>query len=45
MAGAGGPRSRDLTPLQREADCVARLTISEELEHEREQITAVYLDR
>ncbi|HNG81574.1 MAG TPA: hypothetical protein PLW24_19030, partial [Burkholderiaceae bacterium] len=40
---AGGPRSRDLTPSQREADREARLTISEELGHEREQITAVYL--
>ena len=42
---AGGPRSRDLTPSQREADRDARLTISEELGHEREQITAVYLGR
>jgi hypothetical protein len=39
---AGGPRSRDLTPSQREVDHAARLTISEELGHEREQITAVY---
>ncbi len=42
---AGGPRSRDLTPSQREADREARLTISEELGHEREQITAGYLGR
>ncbi len=42
---AGGPRSRDLTASQREADREARLTISEELGHEREQITAVYLGR
>ena len=42
---AGGPRSRDLTPSQRELDREARLTISEELGHEREQITAVYLGR
>jgi hypothetical protein len=42
---AGGPRSRDLTPLQREPDREARVTISEELGHEREQITAVYLGR
>ncbi len=42
---AGGPRSRDLTPSQHEADRQARLTISEELGHEREQITAVYLGR
>jgi hypothetical protein len=42
---AGGPRSRDLTPSQHEADRQARLTISEELGHEREQVTAVYLGR
>jgi site-specific recombinase XerC len=42
---AGGPRSRDLTPAQREIDREARLTISEELGHEREQVTAVYLGR
>ena len=42
---AGGPRSKDLTPSQREADREARLTISQELGHEREQITAVYLGR
>ena len=42
---AGGPRSKDLTPEQRELDREARLTISAELGHEREQITAVYLGR
>ena len=42
---AGGPSSRELTPEQRELDQVARLTISAELGHEREQITAVYLGR
>jgi hypothetical protein len=42
---AGGPRSKDLTAAQRELDRDARLTISEELGHEREQITAVYLGR
>ena len=42
---AGGPSSRDLTPEQRELDRVARLAISAELGHEREQITAVYLGR
>ncbi len=42
---AGGPRSKGLTPAQREIDREARLTISEELGHEREQITAVYLGR
>jgi hypothetical protein len=44
-AAAGGPRSKDLAPAQRELDREARLTISEELGHEREQITAVYLGR
>ncbi len=42
---AGGPRARDLTPSEREADREARLTISAELGHEREQITVVYLGR
>jgi len=42
---AGGPSSKELTPEQRERDQVARLTISAELGHEREQITAVYLGR
>ena len=42
---AGGPSSKELTPEQRELDQVARLTISAELGHEREQITAVYLGR
>ncbi len=42
---AGGPRSRDLTPGQKAIDREARLTISRELGHEREQITAVYLGR
>ncbi len=42
---AGGPSSKELTPEQRELDRVARLTISAELGHEREQITAVYLGR
>lgn len=42
---AGGPRSKDLTPEQREADREARLTISAELGHEREGISAVYLGR
>jgi hypothetical protein len=37
----GGPRSKDMTPEQRELDREARLTISAELGHEREQITAV----
>ena len=42
---AGGPRSKELTHEQRELDRRARLTISEELGHGREQITAVYLSR
>jgi hypothetical protein len=42
---AGGPRSRDLTLGQKAIDREARLTISRELGHEREQITAVYLGR
>ena len=37
----GGPRSRELSSDQRELDQEARLTISEELGHEREKITAV----
>jgi len=42
---AGGPNSRSLTPEQKALDQVARLAISAELGHEREQITAVYLGR
>jgi len=42
---AGGPDTRSLTPEQRETDRKARLLISQELGHEREQITAVYLSR
>jgi len=42
---AGGPDARSLTPQQREIDRKARLLISQELGHEREQITAVYLGR
>ena len=42
---AGGPRSKELTPAQRAVDSEARLTVSAELGHEREQITAVYLGR
>lgn len=41
----GGPNSRQLTPEAREVDRAARLTISEELGHSREAITAVYLGR
>jgi hypothetical protein len=42
---AGGPVSRELSAEQHTADHQARLTISRELGHEREQITAVYLGR
>jgi len=41
----GGPISKMLTPAQKEIDREARLTISIELGHEREQVTAVYLGR
>jgi len=41
----GGPSKKDLTPAQRQADQQARLAISRELGHVREQITAVYLGR
>ncbi len=42
---AGGPDSKSLTREQREADHEARLTISQELGHEREQISTAYLSR
>ena len=42
---AGGPRSKELTPAQKAIDHEARLTISRELGHEREAITAIYLGR
>lgn len=42
---AGGPGSRALTPEQPAADPQARLTISRELGHECEGITASYLGR
>jgi len=42
---AGGPVVRQLTPAQREQDHAARVTISAELGHVREQITTVYLGR
>jgi hypothetical protein len=42
---AGGPRSKELTPAQKAIDHEARLTISRELGHEREQISAIYLGR
>lgn len=42
---AGGPASKRLSPDQKRVDREARLAISRELGHEREQITAVYLGR
>jgi site-specific recombinase XerC len=42
---AGGPRREELTPEQREADLAARLVISQEMGHNREEVTAVYLGR
>ena len=42
---AGGPRSRELTREQKLIDREARLTISSELGHEREQVTAIYCGR
>jgi hypothetical protein len=42
---AGGPSKGALTKIQRQTDQEARLTISKELGHVREQITAVYLGR
>jgi site-specific recombinase XerC len=41
----GGPAKVQLTKSQRDIDQRVRLTISEELGHQREQITAVYLGR
>ena len=42
---AGGPSSKSLTREQEDQNHQARLIISHELGHEREQITAVYLGR
>jgi hypothetical protein len=41
----GGPRSSQLGPEQRQRDLSARLLLSEEMGHGREQITSVYLGR
>lgn len=41
----GGPVAKQLTPEQKQIDRAARMSISHELGHEREQITAVYLGR
>ena len=42
---AGGQTSKQLSAEQKVIDRQARLTISRELGHEREQITAVYVGR
>jgi hypothetical protein len=42
---AGGPKSKELTPEQKALDQEARMAISAELGHGREEITAVYLGR
>ena len=42
---AGGKTSKELTAEDKQADKEARLIISRELGHEREQITAIYLGR
>jgi hypothetical protein len=41
----GGPSSRELAPEKKTIDLEARLTVSRELGHNRESITAVYLGR
>jgi integrase len=41
----GGPTAKQLTPEQKALDQEARLMISRELGHGREQVTAVYLGR
>ena len=38
----GGPQSKELTREQKAVDREARLTISKELGHEREQVTSIY---
>jgi len=42
---AGGPTKKELNRAQQQTDQRARLTISKELGHVREQITAVYIGR
>ena len=41
----GGPKSKQLTAEQKAIDREARLTVSAELGHSREQVTAIYLGR
>jgi len=42
---AGGPRLRELSREQKMLDREVRLTVSSELGHEREQVTAIYCGR
>jgi site-specific recombinase XerC len=42
---AGGPTSKQLNPAQKARDRAARLALSAEMGHAREQITATYLGR
>lgn len=42
---ADGPKYKELSPEQKYADNLARLVISRELGHEREQIVSVYIGR
>jgi len=42
---AGGPSTRSLTPIEKAVDREARLIISGELGHSREQIVGIYLSR
>ena len=41
----GGPKSKQLTPAQKEIDREARMTITQELGHGRAQVTGVYLGK
>lgn len=41
----GGPNRDELSPEKRQLDYAARMTVSEELGHGREEITTVYLGR
>lgn len=41
----GGPTKKQMSPEQKEKDRTARLALSKELGHEREQITTAYLGR
>jgi hypothetical protein len=45
LPAPGGPGIKALTPEQRRMDHQARLTISRELGHEREQVSAIYLGK